>query len=83
MTADTHYQDQITPAIKMVKSWLAFPLFWHVISFIILATEMNDRGDRKESWIMHSISKGNIQCSEISSHYFCVDHNTAVPQPVK
>lgn len=42
---------------------------------------MNDRGDRKESRIMH-MTKGNIQFSEISSH-FCMDYNTAVLQTVK
>lgn len=32
---------------------------------------------------MHNITKGNIQFIEISSHYFRVDHNTAVLQTVK
>lgn len=77
MIADIHHQDQIMPT---KKSWLVFPLFWHTIAFIILATEINDRGDRKERRIMHNTTEGHIQLkySEISSHYFCVDHNTAV-----
>lgn len=34
---------------------------------------------------MHNITKGYIQLkySEISSHYFCVDPNTAVLQTLK
>lgn len=62
----------------MVKSWLAFPLLWQIISFIILGSGMNDKRNRKENWIMHSITKGYLQFSEISSHYFCVDCNVTV-----
>lgn len=44
-----------------------------------LMTEVTERR------IMHDITRGYTQLkySEISSHYFCVDHNTAVLQTLK
>lgn len=44
-----------------------------------LMTEVTERR------IMHNITRGykQLKCSEISSHYFCVDRNTAVLQTLK